>query len=184
MLLGDWLDCKSLNMVLKKLVRDLKSKCKMDINESFLKLVLGGANFNIEEAGLSQQCLKKGCYIGMLERHGEENFRSNGIDNVSALASQLIREAVNELHVEDTSREPIILVLDCDVQVGKIVLFNCIYFHLGAYESSSFKKMSPLIAICFSSSWLLLTSSWFDGSFSSFNFSSLKVLFFLLCCKL
>ena len=145
MLLGDWLDCKSLNMVLKKLVRDLKSKCKMDINESFLKLVLGGANFNIEEAGLSQQCLKKGCYIGMLERHGEENFRSNGIDNVSALASQLIREAVNELHVEDTiSREPIILVLDYDVQVGEIALVNCIYFHLEAYELSCFKKMCVL----------------------------------------
>ncbi|XWS55202.1 hypothetical protein CRYUN_Cryun10bG0154400 [Craigia yunnanensis] len=117
-LLGDCLDCENLNTVHKKLVRDLKSKCKMDMNESFLKLVLGGAKFNVEEACLSQQCLKKGCYIGMLEHCGEENCRSNSIDNVSALASQLIREAVKELHVEDTiSREPIILVLDYDVQM-------------------------------------------------------------------
>ncbi|XVF00736.1 hypothetical protein REPUB_Repub04eG0027100 [Reevesia pubescens] len=117
-LLGDCLDCKSLNIVHKKLVRDLKSKCKIDINESFLKLVLGGAKFNFDEACLSQQYLKKGCYIGMLEHQGEENFKFNGIDNVSALASQLIREAVNELQVEDTiSREPIILVPDCDVQM-------------------------------------------------------------------
>ncbi|XP_022748574.1 separase isoform X3 [Durio zibethinus] len=117
-LLGDCLDCKILNTVHKKLVRDLKSKCKMDINESFLKLVLGGAKFNVEEACLSQQCLKKGCYIGMLEHRGEENCRSNGIDNISSLASQLISEAVNELHAEGTiSREPIILVLDSDVQM-------------------------------------------------------------------
>ncbi|OMO77130.1 Kinetochore protein Ndc80 [Corchorus capsularis] len=45
---------------------NLKSKCKMEVNESFLKLVLG----------------------------------------------------VNEIHLEDTiSREPIILVLDCDIQI-------------------------------------------------------------------
>ncbi|XP_017971182.1 PREDICTED: separase isoform X3 [Theobroma cacao] len=117
-LLGDCLDCKSLNMVHKKLVRDLKSKCKMDINESFLKLVLGGAKYDIEEACFSWQCLKEGCYIGRLEHPGEEICRSNGIDKVSALASQLIHEAVNELHLADTiSREPIILVLDYDVQM-------------------------------------------------------------------
>ncbi|XVF45726.1 hypothetical protein PTKIN_Ptkin02bG0229600 [Pterospermum kingtungense] len=117
-LLGDCLDCKSLNTVHKKLVRDLKSKCKMDINESFLKLVLGGGEFINEETCLSQQCLRKGCYIGMLKHHSEESCRSNATDNVSALASQLIREAVNELHVEDTiPREPIILVLDHDVQM-------------------------------------------------------------------
>ncbi|XVE94021.1 hypothetical protein REPUB_Repub01dG0244400 [Reevesia pubescens] len=117
-LLGDCMNCKGFNTVHKKLVRDLKSKCKIDINESFLKLVLGGAKFNVEEVCLSQQCLKKGCYAGLLEHHREENCRSNGIDNVSALASQLIHEAVNELHVEDTiTREPIILVLDSDVQM-------------------------------------------------------------------
>lgn len=129
-------------------MRDLKSKCKMDINESFLKLVLGGGKLNDEEACLSQQCLKKGCHIGMLEHHREENCRSNAIDSVSALAFQLIREAVNELHVEDIiPREPIILVLDCDVQVGEIDLVNM-----------------NLLASSFSSCWLLLTS-WFDGSF-------------------
>ncbi|OMO79929.1 Peptidase C50, separase [Corchorus capsularis] len=110
-LLGDCLDCKHLNTVLKKLVQNLKSKCKMEVNESFLKLVLGGAMIDMEEACLQPQCLKKGCYIGLLNHH-------DGIDKVSALASQLIHEAVNEIHLEDTiSREPIILVLDCDIQM-------------------------------------------------------------------
>ena len=35
-------DCKSLDLAHKKLVRNLKSKCKMDVNESILKVVLGG----------------------------------------------------------------------------------------------------------------------------------------------
>ncbi|OMO79315.1 Peptidase C50, separase [Corchorus capsularis] len=117
-LLGDCLDCKHLNTVLKKLVQNLKSKCKMEVNESFLKLVLGGAMIDMEEACLQLQCLKKGCYIGLLNHHGEENCLADGIDKVSALASQLIHEAVNEIHLEDTiSREPIILVLDCDIQM-------------------------------------------------------------------
>ncbi|KAK8668366.1 hypothetical protein V6N13_105823 [Hibiscus sabdariffa] len=116
-LLGDCLDCESLNTEHKKLVRDLKSKCKMDINESYLKLILGAAKFDIK-ARLSKQCLQKGCYIGNLEHHIEENCGSNGIDDVSAMASRLICEAVNEFHREDTiSREPIILVLDLDVQM-------------------------------------------------------------------
>ncbi|GMI87982.1 EXTRA SPINDLE POLES, RADIALLY SWOLLEN 4, homolog of separase, HOMOLOGY OF SEPARASE 1 [Hibiscus trionum] len=109
-LLGDCLDCESLNTVHKKLARDLKSKCQMSISESYLKLVLGAAKSDIEEACLSKQCLQKGCYIGAA--------KSNGIDSVSALASRLIRKAANELHWEDTiSREPIILVLDLDVQM-------------------------------------------------------------------
>ncbi|PPD67278.1 hypothetical protein GOBAR_DD35847 [Gossypium barbadense] len=116
-LLGDCLDCRSLNTVHKKLVQDLKSKCKMDINESYLKLFLGAAKFDIKEACLSQRCLRKGCYTGKLEHHEQENSQTNGIDDVSALASQLIREAVNELHMEDAiCREPIILVLDLEVQ--------------------------------------------------------------------
>ncbi|KAK8567876.1 hypothetical protein V6N12_006446 [Hibiscus sabdariffa] len=124
-LLGDCLDCESLNTEHKKLVRDLKSKCKMDINESYLKLILGAAKFDIK-ARLSKQCLQKGCYIGNLEHHIEENCGSNGIDDVSAMASRLICEAVNEFHREDTiSREPIILVLDLDVQVGAIALAFC-----------------------------------------------------------
>ncbi|GMI95409.1 EXTRA SPINDLE POLES, RADIALLY SWOLLEN 4, homolog of separase, HOMOLOGY OF SEPARASE 1 [Hibiscus trionum] len=118
-LLGDCLDCESLNKEHKKLVQDLKSKCGMvDVNESYLKLVLGAAKFGIEETCLSKQCLQKGCYIGMLEHHTEENCGSNGGNNVSASASRLIREAVNEIHWEDTIfREPIILVLDLDVQM-------------------------------------------------------------------
>ncbi|KAE8690720.1 separase-like isoform X2 [Hibiscus syriacus] len=117
-LLGDCVECENLNTEHKKLVRNLKSKCKMGINESYLKLVLGAAKFDIEEVCLSKQCLQKGCYIGMLEHHTEEDCGSNDIDNVSTLASRLIHEVANELHWEDTfSREPIILILDLDVQM-------------------------------------------------------------------
>ncbi|KAK8499873.1 hypothetical protein V6N12_072575 [Hibiscus sabdariffa] len=67
-LLGDCLDCKSLNKEHKKPVQNLKSKCEMmDANESYLKLVLGAVKFGIEQTCLSKHCLQKGlcrCFLG------------------------------------------------------------------------------------------------------------------------
>ncbi|GLT85957.1 hypothetical protein SLE2022_041220 [Rubroshorea leprosula] len=119
MLLGEYLNCKNLDLVHKKLMRDLKSKCKMDVNESLLKLFLGGAKEGFEQANLPQLCLKKGCFVGPDEHFGEESCElSKSTDKVSRLPFQLIQDAVNRLDEEDNPmREPIILVLDCDVQM-------------------------------------------------------------------
>lgn len=125
LLLGEWSDRKRLDIVYKKLVHDLKSKCKLDVNESLLRVILGGSKHAFEgEACISQQCLRCGCYVGRVGYCDEAKFgtlsnASNGVDKQSEVAFQLIQEAANELEGEDSiNREPIILVLDCEVQVG------------------------------------------------------------------
>lgn len=111
-LLGERSNCKSLDLVSKKLARSLKSKCKMDLNESLLKVILGAPNDAFEEEEfILQLCLRKGCYIGRIENCEKD-------EKLTGLALQLIREAVNELEGEGCmDREPIVLVLDFDVQV-------------------------------------------------------------------
>ncbi|KAM1392417.1 hypothetical protein ACFX2I_019995 [Malus domestica] len=124
-LLGESSNCKQLDLVHKKLARDLKSKCKMDIDESLLKVILGGSKYAFEGGGayVSQLCFKKGCYIGKAGCSEENKWlastnESNGYQKLSELAFQLIQGAVNELEGLDTvNREPIILVLDFEVQM-------------------------------------------------------------------
>ncbi|KAJ0007712.1 hypothetical protein Pint_29731 [Pistacia integerrima] len=90
MFLGEWSNCKNLDKILKKLARDLKIKCKVDVNESLLRVVLGGHH---------PRCQME-------------------FDKLSELAFQLIDEALKELEAEESvNREPTILVLDCDVQM-------------------------------------------------------------------
>ena len=124
MLLGPRSNCKSLDSVHKKLARSLKSKCKMDVNESLLRVILGAPKDAIEEEdSVSQLCLRRGCYIGRTEwcdkdGHCPSSSDSGGLDKLSSLAMQLVREAVNELESEGCGdREPMMLVLDFDVQV-------------------------------------------------------------------
>ncbi|BFG30911.1 hypothetical protein CerSpe_171850 [Prunus speciosa] len=129
-LLGEWSNCKQLDLVHKKLVQDLKSKCKVDIDESLLKVILGGSKYAFEGgAYVSQLCFKKGCYIGKAGCSEEEKCLTspgeyNGIEKQSELAFQLIHEAVNELEgLCSVNREPIILVLDFEVQMvdGRLI---------------------------------------------------------------
>ncbi|PQM39259.1 separase [Prunus yedoensis var. nudiflora] len=80
-------------------------------------------------AYVSQLCFKKGCYIGKAGCSEEEKCltspgESNGIEKQSELAFQLIHEAVNELEgLCSVNREPIILVLDFEVQMvdGRLI---------------------------------------------------------------
>ncbi|KAH9751960.1 Separase [Citrus sinensis] len=123
MLLGEWSNCKNLDTVHKKLVRDLKCKCKANINESLLRIVLGGLKgaFKGEEC-IAQLCFKKGCYVGTVgysdnSSCGTSSEASNGVERLSELALQLIHEAVDELEEDSGHREPTILVLDCEVQM-------------------------------------------------------------------
>ena len=121
---------------MKKLVHDLKSKCKINTNESFLKVILQGARhaFNEEACISSLMSLKKGCFIaqaGYSEEKRCEIFSevSEGAKKLSDLAVQLVYDAVNELQEEEsTIREPVILVLDYEVQVGLCWFFPSLPF--------------------------------------------------------
>ncbi|XP_057978228.1 separase isoform X2 [Malania oleifera] len=122
LLLGELSDCEHLDLVHKKLVHDLKFRCRMDVNESVLRVLLGGTTCAfVKEECLSEIFLKKGCYIGGVG-HGDTSRTccntSNGVRSPSKLAFQLLLEAAKELEVEEClPREPVILVLDCEVQM-------------------------------------------------------------------
>ncbi|KVI07072.1 hypothetical protein Ccrd_014553 [Cynara cardunculus var. scolymus] len=69
--LGDLLrTCKLFDSLLKKLRKDLQSKCGNDVHESILKLVIGGDSQRVE--CLSKLILKKGCYVGGIESSSKQ----------------------------------------------------------------------------------------------------------------
>ncbi|CAN8325640.1 unnamed protein product [Cochlearia groenlandica] len=126
LLLGDLSNYKLPDSVQKKLVNDLKSKFKMEVNEMLLKVILGGGIENFKgEACIAQLSLRNGCYVG---RGGylyeEESCKtptaaSNISESRHGLALQMIHEAATKLEQHDglENREPIILVLDPEVQM-------------------------------------------------------------------
>ncbi|KAG6652968.1 separase isoform X5 [Carya illinoinensis] len=122
-LLGQWSNRKHLDLVHKKLVHDLKSKCKLEVNESLLNVILGGSKDAFEEAGVLQLCLRRGYSVDKVGYRDEANRGTsfdvaNGIEKQDELAFQLVQEAVKKLEGEETiNREAIILVLDCEVQM-------------------------------------------------------------------
>lgn len=123
-LLGECSSSKHLDLVHKKLVRDLKSKCKMDVNESLLKVILSSPKSAFkEDEYISRLCLRSGCYIVRVEFCGKEKCwlssnEANGAEKLSGMAFQLICEALDELEGLDfVAREPIVLVLDFEIQV-------------------------------------------------------------------
>ncbi|KAJ0263460.1 Separase [Hirschfeldia incana] len=126
LLLGDLSNLKLPDSVQKKLVKDLKSKCKMEVNEMLLKVLLGGGIENFEgEACVAQLSLRNGCYVGRGGYLYEEDScrtptaAANTSESRHGLALQLIREAATKLEQHDgcDNREPIILVLDPEVQM-------------------------------------------------------------------
>ncbi|XP_020532873.1 separase isoform X2 [Jatropha curcas] len=121
-LLGELSNHNHLDSVLKKLKCNLKSKCKVDINESFLKVTLGAGRCALDgEVCVSDLLsLRKGCFIGKaLYSDGKthEDNKSEGVRKLPDLAIQLLSEAVNELEEDSVNREPVILVLDSEVQM-------------------------------------------------------------------
>lgn len=124
LLLGEWSNHNVVNSVQKKLIRNLKSKCKIDVNDSVVKVILGsdGCAFESHECML-KLLLSKGCYINRGENCSDERcmISSNGPDKTGKLFDlclELLQQAVGELEEEECSvREPIILVLDYEVQV-------------------------------------------------------------------
>ncbi|XP_050209368.1 separase isoform X2 [Mercurialis annua] len=122
-LLGELSNPKHLDSVHKKLMRNLKSKCKFEANESFLKVILGGGNNLLDgEACISDLLfLKKGCFIRNVLYSDEETSqilsKEFGAQKLSNMAIELLNEALNELEEDSVYREPLILVLDIEVQM-------------------------------------------------------------------
>ena len=94
-----------------------------------LKVLLGGGIENFEgEACVAQLSLSNGCYVGRGGYLYEEDScktptaAANTSESRHGLALQLIREAATKLEQHDgcDNREPIILVLDPEVQVRQL----------------------------------------------------------------
>ncbi|XP_058007009.1 separase isoform X2 [Hevea brasiliensis] len=115
-LLGELSNCKHLGSVQKKLMHNLRSKCKVDVNESFLKVILGGGKYALDGGDFVADLvsLEKGCFIGRA-LYSDETCQT--LSNEFEGIQELLHDAVNELEVDSFNREPVILVLDCDVQM-------------------------------------------------------------------
>ncbi|THG06125.1 hypothetical protein TEA_008002 [Camellia sinensis var. sinensis] len=125
LLLGEWSGCEHQESQ-KKLMHNLKVKCKVDAHESLIKVIIGGAKHICErEESILQLILNKGCFIDGVgycnqERWGTYADTSDGFESLSKKALKLILEAAREVEEEEClNREPVILVLDFDVQGGK-----------------------------------------------------------------
>ncbi|KAL7205879.1 hypothetical protein ACSBR2_018738 [Camellia fascicularis] len=108
----------------KKLMHNLKVKCKVDAHESLIKVIIGGAKHICErEESILQLILNKGCFIDGVgycnqERWGTYADTSDGVESLSKKALKLILEAAREVEEEEClNREPVLLVLDFDVQM-------------------------------------------------------------------
>ncbi|KAM7250817.1 hypothetical protein ACFE04_022700 [Oxalis oulophora] len=112
LLQGEWSNSQSLDTVLKKVVRNLKSKCKVDANETLLRLILQGSSFGFEQTFISHLHHKKCCNVACHEESCEPLVNSSHQE-----AFQIINEAISELDEASANIEPIILVMDSEVQM-------------------------------------------------------------------
>ncbi|XP_057465962.1 LOW QUALITY PROTEIN: separase-like [Actinidia eriantha] len=124
LLLGELSGSKHQELVQRKLMHNLKVKCKVDAHESLLKVVVGGAKHSCErEECVLQLILSKGCFIGGVgncsqKMQGTLADTCDGDESLSKIALNLILEASQEAEEEQClNREPVILVLDFDVQM-------------------------------------------------------------------
>ncbi|XP_057758285.1 separase-like isoform X2 [Arachis stenosperma] len=89
LLLGELLNCKNFESLLEHLVKELRSECKLEVNEGLVRVILGGTR---HVCGREKLKCKKDCYIA--------------------------KQALIELDADKNSkREPIILVLDYELQM-------------------------------------------------------------------
>lgn len=132
MLLGRWLDTDPLNCAVKEFLHETKKEgCKLDLNESILKVVMGGIkSINMEKVRIPKPFLEKGCYIGSIVEsvQGRCSTLDKAYDGVDYVSDSLTA-AVNKVELEYcTRREPVVLVLDSNVQV--CLLFILLYVFL------------------------------------------------------
>ncbi|XP_078444643.1 separase isoform X2 [Wolffia australiana] len=116
-------DDKDLEPLLVKLKSSLESECNLEASTDLLRVVVSGSSSvcNVE-ACISQMVQYKG-YLGRGMCCGTESFRifSSGTDEASDTISDSIRslilETSNSTLQEAVQREPIVLVLDSDLQM-------------------------------------------------------------------
>ncbi|KAI8030489.1 Separase [Camellia lanceoleosa] len=116
LLLGEWSGCEHQESQ-KKLMHNLKVKCKVDAHESLIKVIIGGAKHICErEESILQLILNKGCFIDGVGYCNQETWgtyadTSDGVESLSKKALKLILEAAREVEEEEClNREPVILV--------------------------------------------------------------------------
>ncbi|XP_039174098.1 separase isoform X2 [Eucalyptus grandis] len=122
LLLGGSLNCTRMETVLKKLIDNLKHKCKINIDAGLLEVIIGGHKLGSKrEALIPLLQSNRTCYVGSINQSVKERdsiSSSKGPSELSEQAFQLINESIKELEEDDHMyREPIILVLDCEVQM-------------------------------------------------------------------
>ncbi|KAF6134605.1 hypothetical protein GIB67_025720 [Kingdonia uniflora] len=100
MLLGEPIDCNDLDSVLLKLRSDMKCKSEFDAKESLLRVFLGGTRS-----------------VSELQAFLNNRYFVREIDELFGLPHQLILEAASTLENNCIKREPLIMVLDTEVQV-------------------------------------------------------------------
>ncbi|KAK9162182.1 hypothetical protein Syun_003084 [Stephania yunnanensis] len=122
LLMGESMKSLRLGSLLSKLTAELKSKCEFDADEEFLKLILGGAR-SVSEARscISELVLHKGSIIR--GRYCQEqncqcsDVACNESNGLSESINQLISDTIIEFEVQCMNRQPVVLVLDSDVQM-------------------------------------------------------------------
>ncbi|KAF9624676.1 hypothetical protein IFM89_012947 [Coptis chinensis] len=125
LLLSEPLDSSCLDSVIRKMSFALKCKFDFYANESLLRVVLGGSRSVSEmEERNTHLLLRNGCLTKWGSCPGKKyDLSSTAYDHAEThsgkLLHQLILEAIDDIEAECTSREPIILDLDSDVQKEK-----------------------------------------------------------------
>ncbi|KAK1428290.1 hypothetical protein QVD17_17121 [Tagetes erecta] len=109
LLLGEVSSHKQIDFLQKKLMKDLKSKCKIDVDEDIIKAVVKGGMQQKE--CLSELIVNKGCYIG-----GRECLNKGS--SLSSLVSEALLVAMHGIGQECfVNREPVILVTEFDLHM-------------------------------------------------------------------
>ncbi|CAH8384817.1 unnamed protein product [Eruca vesicaria subsp. sativa] len=124
LLLGEYSNSKLHETMQKKLVKELRSKCKMEVNETLLKVFLGNDTDVDSWMWISQLCSKNGCYVGGRpsdyideEENGTSTVSYNDLQSRYQTALKLIQESGMKLEHCNEEREPIILVVDREIQM-------------------------------------------------------------------
>ncbi|CAH8325272.1 unnamed protein product [Eruca vesicaria subsp. sativa] len=123
LLLGEYSNSKLHETRQKKLVKELRSKCKMEVNETLLKVFLGCDTDVDSWMWISQLCSKNGCYVGgrpsdyIDEEINGTSVSYNDLQSRYQTALKLIQESGMKLEHCNEEREPIILVVDREIQM-------------------------------------------------------------------
>lgn len=95
-------------------------KCNVDVEESLLRVILAGGQHACESTRcVPELILNKGCHIDGVECNIDE----------MPMVLKLILETIHGLEDICVTREPIILVLDHEIQVS-IVFFICCFMEV------------------------------------------------------